>query len=147
MLFLLSCSFGSLIFSKTLGFIFNNQMKDFKDYGSQSHGRQSTAANYIVKGKRSSAFMSPSIVLNSNGDVSMVIGAAGGSQIPSTLAEVIFLLQMRVRDNPSPVSCFSIFFSNIFSRITVILLINLPIPFKFYFHQFANSLGLGSKKC
>ena len=53
--------------------------------------------------------MSPSIVLNSNGDVSMVIGAAGGSQIPSTLAEVIFLLEMGVRDNPSPVSCFSIF--------------------------------------
>ena len=63
-------------------------MKDFRDYGSQSHGRLSTAANYIVKGKRSSTFMCPSIVLNSHGDVSMVIGAAGGSRIPSTVAQV-----------------------------------------------------------
>ena len=43
---------------------------------------------------------------------------------------------------------------NLFSVITVILLINMPIPFKFESCQIlatnlnaANSLGLGSKKC
>ena len=43
---------------------------------------------------------------------------------------------------------------NLFSVITVILLINMPIPFKFdackifaTYLNTANSLGLGSKKC
>ena len=45
-------------------------------------------------------------------------------------------------------------FPNLFSVITVILLIDMPIPFKFNSVRFmlpinnaANSLGLGSKKC
>ena len=70
------------------------------------------------------------------------------------LAESVFdyqvhmLLEILVRNKPLAR------FQNLFSVITVILLINMPIPFKFDSCKnfatnlnAANSLGLGSKKC
>lgn len=46
-------------------------------------------ANYIEPGKRPLSSMTPTIVVNQNGDVRTVIGGAGGSKITTSVALVI----------------------------------------------------------
>lgn len=45
--------------------------------------------NYIAPQKRATSSMSPTIVTNGDGDVRLVIGAAGGTKIISALTTVI----------------------------------------------------------
>lgn len=47
-----------------------------------------SVANYIETGKRPLSAMAPTILVQSDGEVNMVIGAAGGIRIPSAIAYV-----------------------------------------------------------
>ncbi|XP_049516811.1 scoloptoxin SSD14 isoform X2 [Dermacentor silvarum] len=80
--------FGSLIRSSS-GIIFNNQMNDFSTPGEINvWGLSPSPANFIKPGKRPQSSMSPTVVVDPNGDVEMVIGAAGGSKIITAVAQV-----------------------------------------------------------
>ena len=79
-------SFGSLICSKKSGIIFNDEMDDF---GTPSKVCSTCLPpNYIQPGKRPQSSMSPTIMLDKDGKVKMVIGASGGSMIPSGVLQV-----------------------------------------------------------
>lgn len=80
---------GSLRRSKT-GIILNDEMDDFSTPGMKNvYGIPPSKNNYIVAGKRPMSSMAPSIILNSDGHVSMVIGSAGGSKITTAIAHTI----------------------------------------------------------
>lgn len=80
---------GSLRRSKT-GIVLNDEMDDFSSPGLKNvYGISPSEVNYIVPGKRPMSSMAPSIILNPDGHVSMVIGSAGGSKITTAIASVI----------------------------------------------------------
>ncbi|MEZ5996999.1 MAG: gamma-glutamyltransferase [Hyphomonadaceae bacterium] len=62
----------------TNGFLLNNQLTDFS-FTPTLGGRP--VANAVAPGKRPRSSMSPTIVLRRNGELEMVIGSPGGSQI------------------------------------------------------------------
>lgn len=72
--------FGSKLVGNRTAIIFNDEMNDFTLPGnSTKHGNE----NYIKPGKRPMSSMCPGIVVNKNGDVVLVVGAAGGKRITS----------------------------------------------------------------
>lgn len=81
---------GAKVRSRQTGFILNDQMDDFALPGTvNSYGIPASPANYIKPGKRPMSSTCPSIVLDSSGDVQLVVGAAGGSRIPTAMAQTI----------------------------------------------------------
>ena len=80
------CSFGSLICSRKSGIIFNDGMDDFGTPSKECSTCQ--IPNYIQPGKRPQSSMSPTIMLDKNGKVKMVVGASGGSKIPTGVLQV-----------------------------------------------------------
>lgn len=85
-----SSSFGSLIRSKKSGVIFNDEMDDFS-YPTRNNpdSYKQTELNYIEPGKRPLSSMAPTIVLNRDNKVKMVVGASGGFKITTAVAQVI----------------------------------------------------------
>lgn len=81
-------SFGSGMTGARTGLVFNNGMDDFSypDRAVNYFGLQETPTNYPEPGKRALTSMSPIIVIDKNGNVKLVIGAAGGSKITSALS-------------------------------------------------------------
>ena len=81
-----------MIRSSTNGIIFNNEMDDFS-YSTRDnpHSYQQTEVNYIEPEKRPLSSMSPTIVLDDDGQVKMVIGASGGFRITTAIAQVATL--------------------------------------------------------
>ncbi|KAF7988277.1 hypothetical protein HCN44_007809 [Aphidius gifuensis] len=83
--------FGSGEISNQTGIILNNAMDDFSiptvinTYSLPGVNKN----NEIEGGKRPLSSMVPSIITTSNGDVRMVIGAAGGTQITTSVSYVI----------------------------------------------------------
>ncbi|CAH1777932.1 unnamed protein product [Owenia fusiformis] len=74
--------YGSLVKGNVTGIIYNNEMDDFSTPGqANAWGFSPSPSNFIVPGKRMQSSMSPTIVTDDAGDVTLVVGAAGGSRI------------------------------------------------------------------
>ena len=83
--------YGSAAFVKGAGFFLNNTMDDFASQPGQPNmfGLVQGEANAIAPGKRMLSAMSPTIVLDREGKLFMVLGARGGPRIITSTAQVI----------------------------------------------------------
>lgn len=82
-------SFGIGKTGKRTGILFNSGLNDFSVPNLTNYfGLRGSRSNYIVPGKRAVSSMSPSILTDVDGDVQMVIGAAGGTKIITSVALV-----------------------------------------------------------
>lgn len=82
-------SFGSGIVSEKTGILLNSGMDDFGLPSQYSYfGIPHSENNLIEPGKRPLSSMSPTILVDANNDVKMIIGAAGGTKITTAIAFV-----------------------------------------------------------
>ncbi len=83
--------YGSGVFVKGAGFFMNNTMDDFASQPGAPNmfGLVQGEANAIAPGKRMLSAMSPTIVLDPQGRLSMVVGARGGPRIITSTVQVI----------------------------------------------------------
>ena len=79
--------FGSGVTVPGLGFVLNDEMDDFATVPGTANGFGLVQGepNAIAPGKRMLSSMSPTIVLGPSGAVDLVLGAAGGSRIITTV--------------------------------------------------------------
>ena len=84
----LNGSFGSYVEARGAGFLMNNEMDDFsiKPGTANMFGLTGATANAIEPGKRMLSSMTPTIVVK-DGSVQMVLGAAGGPRIITTVLQ------------------------------------------------------------
>lgn len=87
--FFVVCRFGAKFRSKTSGIVFNNEMADFFRNDSFT-GYPWPQNNAPGPGKRPLSSTCPSIIVDENGDVLMVVGASGGTRITLSVAWVCF---------------------------------------------------------
>lgn len=87
----LNSAHGSLVTVPGAGFLLNSEMDDFaaRPGTPNSYGLVQGEANAIAGGKRMLSSMSPSIVLDPEGDLLMVTGTPGGSRIISVTFQSI----------------------------------------------------------
>ncbi|HXF96896.1 MAG TPA: gamma-glutamyltransferase [Gemmatimonadales bacterium] len=87
----LNGGFGSAVTVTGAGFLLNNEMDDFTAAPGQpnQYGLIQGEANAIAPGKRMLSAMTPSIVLDREGDLLMVVGTPGGPTIITTVYQVI----------------------------------------------------------
>lgn len=83
--------FGAGVIAPGTGFFLNNEMDDFtaKSGTANSYGLVQSDANSIEPGKRPLSSMTPTIVLDTEGDLYFVTGSPGGSTIPTTVFQII----------------------------------------------------------
>lgn len=75
--------------SERTGILLNSGMDDFGLPSQLSYFRiPPSKNNFIEPGKRPLSSMSPTILVDPNGDVKMIIGAAGGTKIITAIAFV-----------------------------------------------------------
>jgi gamma-glutamyltranspeptidase/glutathione hydrolase len=93
----LNNSWGSGVWVRGAGFMLNDEMDDFAAQPGvpNMYGLVQLEQNAIQPGKRMLSAMSPTIVLDHNGVVLLVVGAAGGPTIITGTAQVI----LNVLDN------------------------------------------------
>ncbi|KAL5016418.1 hypothetical protein ScPMuIL_006007 [Solemya velum] len=78
----INADFGSKVHGARTGILFNNEMDDFSTPNTVNfYGIPASPANFIKPMKRPMSSMTPVIVTNSHGDVRLVTGAGGGTQI------------------------------------------------------------------
>jgi gamma-glutamyltranspeptidase/glutathione hydrolase len=84
----LNTSFGSKVTVPGTGVLLNNQMDDFVSQPGvpNAYGLVGAEANSIQPGKRPLSSMSPTIVLDANGEPFITVGAAGG---PTIITQVL----------------------------------------------------------
>ena len=87
----LGYSFGSGVTIPGTGILMNNQMRNFAyKYGDKSSSsRASSPGNRFEPGKRPMSTMHPVIVFNKKGELSLITGSPGGSQIPAANLRVV----------------------------------------------------------
>lgn len=82
--------FGSLVHDPETGVILNNEMDDFSQPGvKNAFGLAPSVFNYIEPFKRPLSSSAQSIVVNKDGDLELIIGAAGGSRICTAILQAI----------------------------------------------------------
>ncbi|MGD8288076.1 MAG: gamma-glutamyltransferase [Gemmatimonadota bacterium] len=83
--------YGSKVVAAGTGVLLNNEMDDFTARpGVPNHfGLVQGEANAVAPGKRMLSAMTPTLVLDSAGDLALVLGAPGGSTIITTVFQVI----------------------------------------------------------
>lgn len=87
---LIISSFGCFLRSPSTGIILNDEMDDFSKPGERSsEGLLSAPANFIKPGKHPISSMCPTIVIDADGNVRLVIGASGANRIMPSLAFVV----------------------------------------------------------
>ena len=84
-------SFGNKYLVPGLGFFLNNEMDDFsaKPGVPNAYGLVGGEANAIEAEKRMLSSMSPTLILDENGDIFMVAGSPGGSRIITATLQAI----------------------------------------------------------
>jgi len=84
-------SFGSKVVDPATGLLFNNEMDDFvsKPGVPNAFGLVGREANAVEPGKKPLSSMTPTVVLDPDGEVLMAVGASGGPFIISSTLQVI----------------------------------------------------------
>jgi gamma-glutamyltranspeptidase/glutathione hydrolase len=87
----INSGFGSGVTVAGAGFLLNNEMDDFAAAPGRpnQYGLVQGEANAIAPGKRMLSAMTPSIVLDPDGRLMMVVGSPGGPTIITTVTQVI----------------------------------------------------------
>jgi gamma-glutamyltranspeptidase/glutathione hydrolase len=88
----INTGFGSGFVVAGTGFLLNNEMDDFTTQPGVVNAmgiKQEGQANTILPGKRMLSSMTPTIVLDPQGQLSVVLGSPGGATIISSVMEVI----------------------------------------------------------
>ncbi|KAH6695804.1 gamma-glutamyltranspeptidase [Plectosphaerella plurivora] len=111
--------FGAMVVDPLTGVILNNEMNDFSIPGVRNaFGFEPSSANFIRPGKRPLSSINPVIVERPDGTLYVTVGAAGGSRITSSTAQIVWrilehnatmgdaLRQPRVHDQLMPNNAF-----------------------------------------
>lgn len=91
--------FGSCVHDPNTGIIMNNEMDDFSlPHTTNAFGLSPSVYNYIEPYKRPLSSSAQSIVVNADGGIELVIGAAGGSRITTAILQGIMRSFMQGKD-------------------------------------------------